>query len=226
MFLTLLAVTVLTLLAVMDVPIGPLLAASSIIGIAVGFGAQSLVKDIIAGYFILSENQYTLGDVVRIAGVAGAVTDIRARVTVLRDLEGNVHYVPNGLIEVTSNLTQEFAQVVVDVGIAYGEDVDRAIEVVGDEIARFAADEEWLPRFLDEPQLLGVNALGSWSVDLRVLFKVPPDDRWLVKREFLRRIKNRLDAEGIEIPFPYTTLVPGDPERWRSILSPAESGDG
>jgi small conductance mechanosensitive channel len=148
--------------------------------------------------------------VVRIAGVAGAVTDIRARVTVLRDLEGNVHYVPNGLIEVTSNLTQEFAQVVLDVGVAYKESVDRVMEVITDELAVLQQSEEWGSRLLEDPQMLGVDALEDSAVTIRAILKVGADDRWLVKREALRRIKNRMDAEGIEIPFPHMTVYRGD----------------
>ncbi len=208
----------LTLLAVWSVPIAPFLAVGSIVGFALGFGAQSFVKDLISGFFIISENQFSIGDVVRISDVSGTVDDIRLRVTVLRDAEGIVHYVPNGAITVASNLTQEFVSVVADVGVAYGEEVDRVIEVLSDEISGFASDAEWEDRFLEPPKVLGVQDLANWSVNVRVTLKVHADARWPVRRELLRRVKNRLDAEGIEIPFPYTTLVPGDPGAWREIL--------
>jgi small conductance mechanosensitive channel len=236
LLVTLLIVTVLTILAVWGVPIGPLMAFGGVLGIAVGFGTQSLVKDVLSGFFILAENQFSVGDVVRfsdnldsMSGIIGTVEDIRPRVTVLRDLESNVHYVPNGSITVATNLTQERSQVVLDVGIAYGEDVDRALAVVADEAERFYTDPDWADEFLEEPQLLGVNELADWSVQLRVMVTARPGSRWTVKREFLRRIKNRLDAEGIEIPFPYTTLVPGDPARWQAALGGsggAESAQG
>jgi moderate conductance mechanosensitive channel len=146
----------------------------------------------------------------RVADVAGAVIDIRPRVTVLRDLDGNVHYIPNGSIVVTSNLTSEFAQVVLDVGVAYKESVDRVIEVIADEMDALCRSEEWSSLIIDEPQMLGVDALGDSAVVIRSVLKVGASDRWLVKREALRRIKNRLDAEGIEIPFPHLTVYRGE----------------
>ena len=203
-------VGVLTVAIVVGIPITPLLAVGSAVGVAVGFGAQDLVKDIIAGFFILAEDQYHIGDVIRVAGVAGAVEDIRLRVPVLRDLDGYVHYVPNGQIDVTTNLTQQFSQVVIDVGVAYRVDVDSALAVFGDELAKLASDPDWSDKIIEEPQILGVDALGDSAVVLRGVMKVGADDRWLVKREALRRVKNRFDAEGIEIPFPHVTLYQGD----------------
>lgn len=207
----------LTAALVLDIPITPLLAVGSAVGVAVGFGAQDLVKSVIAGFFILAEDQYHIADVVSIGGVTGTVEEIRLRVTVLRDLDGYVHYVPNGIIDVTTNLTQQFSQVVIDVGIAYKEAVDRALDVLGDELRALALDPEWSDMVLEEPQILGVNALGDSAVTLRAVLKVGADDRWLVKREALRRIKNRFDADGIEIPFPHRTvytvgLTPEAPE--------------
>ncbi len=219
LLIVLLALTALTLLSWWRVPIASFLAVGTVIGVALGFGAQSLVKDVISGFFILSENQFSIGDVVRFGDVAGKVEDIRLRVTVLRDLEGNVHYVPNGWITVTSNLTQEFATVVVDVGVAYATDLDRALAVLGDEIRRYAADPDWRELFLGEPQLLGVEALADSAVVLRVTMQVRPESRWATRREFMRRIKNRLDAENIEIPFPQRTLHPGSPDQWRQALA-------
>lgn len=205
------AIGALTVAVVLDIPITPLLAVGSALGVAVGFGAQDLVKSVIAGFFILAEDQYHIGDVVSIGGVTGAVEEIRLRVTVLRDLDGYVHYVPNGQIVVATNLTQQFAQVVVDVGVAYKVDVDRALEVFGDELRGLASDPEWAERVIEEPQILGVNALGDSAVTLRAVMKVGADDRWLVKREALRRVKNRFDADGIEIPFPHLTVYTGEP---------------
>ena len=204
------AIGVLTVAVVVGIPITPLLAVGSAVGVAVGFGAQDLVKDIIAGFFILAEDQYHIGDVIRVADVAGAVEDIRLRVTVLRDLDGYVHYVPNGQIQVTTNLTQQFSQVVIDVGVAYKVDVDHALEVLGDELRKLAADPDWSSMVIEEPQILGVDALGDSAVVLRGVMKTGADDRWLVKREALRRVKNRFDAEGVEIPYPHLTLYHGD----------------
>jgi len=208
--IVLVVVVVLMVAAVWKVPLTPLVALGSALGVAVGFGAQSLVKDVISGFFILAEDQYQIGDVVKIAGVAGLVVDIRPRVTVLRDLDGNVHYIPNGQITVTSNLTQEFAQVVLDVGVAYKESVDRVIEVLSDELSILRNDDEWREKFLEDPQILGVETLGDSAVTVRAVMKVGADDRWLVRREAQRRVKNRLDAEGIEIPFPHLTVYQGE----------------
>jgi small conductance mechanosensitive channel len=137
------------------------------------------------------------------------VEDIQFRVTVLRDMEGNVHYVPNGQITVTSNFTSLYAQPVIDVGIAYRVDVDRAMEVMHDELKKLANDPEWADRITEEPEMLGVDALKESSVILRARFTTKADERWAVRREALRRIKNRFDAEDIEIPFPHLTIYRG-----------------
>ncbi|MGZ8754340.1 MAG: mechanosensitive ion channel family protein [Acidimicrobiia bacterium] len=206
----------LTVMNVWDIPITAFVAVGSAIGLAIGFGAQSMVKDIIAGFFILGEDQFGIGDVVRIAGATGTVVDMRLRVTVLRDLDGNAHYVPNGEIAVASNFTQSYAQVVIDVGIAYHVNVDRALEVFGDELLRFSADPDWSGFVLEEPVVLGVQELGDSSVTIRAYLKVAPDKRWLVRRELFRRIKNRFDADSIEIPFPQRTLHIANAENLRS----------
>jgi small conductance mechanosensitive channel len=200
----------LTVAAIWEIPQGPFLAVGSAVGVAIGFGAQDLVRDVISGFFILAEDQFHIGDVVRVADVAGAVEDIRPRVTVLRDLDGNVHYVPNGQIKVASNLTQRFAQVVVDVGVAYKVDVDRALEVLGAVLDEMQADDRWGPCLIEPPQVLGVDQLADSAVVLRAVVKVEADERWNVRREALRRVKNRFDAEGIEIPYPHLTVYRGD----------------
>ena len=199
-------ILILTIMNIWDIPITAFVAVGSAVGVAIGFGAQSLVKDIIAGFFILAEDQFGIGDVVKIAGTSGSVVDMRLRVTVLRDLDGNAHYVPNGEISVASNFTQRYAQVVIDVGIAYHENVDRALEVFEHELQRFAADEEWAPLVMEEPVVLGVQELGDSAVTIRGYLKVAPDQRWAVRRELFRRIKNRFDADSIEIPFPQRTV--------------------
>lgn len=205
-WLVLLIVVVWTLGIIWDIPATPFVAVGSAIGVALGFGAQDLVKDVIAGFFILSEDQFHVGDVVRIGGVSGAVEDVRLRVTVLRDLEGVVHYVPNGSIEVASNLTQEFSRVVIDIPVAYQSPLDEVIELLADEMALLYADEEWGSRMTEEPQMLGVERLGESSVDIRIVLTAVPVYRWDVKREALRRVKSRLDRDGIEIPFPQRTI--------------------
>jgi small conductance mechanosensitive channel len=207
MFILVAAVAIVTVLGVWGVPLGPLIASLSVVGIAIGFGAQDLVKDVIAGVFVLVEDQYALGDVVRLAGVSGTVEEIRLRTTVLRDLDGSIHHVPNGEVRVATNLTHEYSRVVVDLSVAYEESVDRALEVIGEVAEGLAGDSEWSSAVVDDPQVLGVDALDDSGVVIRVLFTTDPDMRWNVKREFLRRVKNGLDEAGIEIPYPHITIT-------------------
>jgi len=200
-------IVILTTMGIWGLPMSPFVAVAATIGLAIGFGAQDLVKDVIAGFFILVEDQFGIGDVVSIAGVAGTVDAIKLRTTVLRDLNGNEHHVPNGHIVVASNMTPDFARVVTDVGVSYDTDVDMAIEVILDEITKLADDPEWSHAFLGPPEMMGVNKLNESAVEIRVLATVITEERWTVKREFNRRIKNRLDAEGIEIPYNYMNVV-------------------
>lgn len=193
-----------------EINLSGVLALGAVIGAAIGFGAQDLVKDLIAGFFILAEDQFHIGDVVRIADTEGTVEDIQFRVTVLRDFEGNKHFVPNGQITVSSNFTAIYAQPVLDVGIAYRADVDRALEVMSDELVRMAAEDRWKPVFQGEPEVLGVQDLADSAVVLRASMQVLADDRWNVLREARRRIKIRFDQEGIEIPFPHMTVYQGE----------------
>jgi moderate conductance mechanosensitive channel len=190
--------------------LAPFLAVGTVFAAALGFGAQDVVKDLLAGFFILAENQYQIGDVVTIAGTSGLVEDIQFRVTVLRDLEGNVHFVPNGQITVASNFTSQFAQPVLDVGVAYKSDVDKAMAVMLDELEIMSKDPAWSEWMLEPPEMLGVQDLASSSVVLRARMTTTPEERWNVRREALRRLKKRFDAEGIEIPFPHLTLFHGD----------------
>ena len=186
--------------------VAPFLAVGTVLAAAIGFGAQDVVKDFLVGFFMLMEDQYHVGDTVTIAATTGTVEDIQLRVTVLRDLEGNVHYVPNGQITVTSNFTSQYAQPVIDVGIAYEADVDRAMEVLKDELDKLAQDETFGPLITQPPEVLGVTELGQSAVVIRARLTTVADSRWTVRREGLRRIKNRFGAEGISIPFPQVTI--------------------
>jgi small-conductance mechanosensitive channel len=191
--------------------IAPFLGVGTVLAAAIGFGAQDLVKDFISGFFILMEDQFRVGDVITVAGVnstvtTGTVEDIQLRVTVLRDLEGNAHFVPNGQIAVISNFTSKFAQPVVDVGVAYETDLDRALDIMKDELGKLANDTEFGKWIDGEPEILGVNELGVSSVVLRGRLTTDADQRWTVRREALRRIKKRFDVEGIVIPFPQITI--------------------
>jgi small conductance mechanosensitive channel len=195
-------------LQIWAIGIAPFLAVGTVLAAAIGFGAQDLVRDFLSGFFILLEDQFQIGDTVTIAGVSGTVEDIQLRITRLRDLEGNAHFVPNGQITVTSNFTSLFAQPVIDVGVAYETDIDRALEIFGHELAKLGEDPEFGPYITGNAEVLGVNSLGDSSVVLRGRLTTVADQRWAVRREALRRVKNRFDAEGITIPFPQITINP------------------
>lgn len=186
--------------------IAPILAGAGILGLAISFGAQSLVKDLISGFFILFEDQFIVGDIVEAGGKGGVVERMTLRVVVLRDLEGVMHVVPNGEIKVVSNRTRGWARAVVDLGVPYHEDVDRALSVVREEAAQFSTDPVWVVQLSGPVEVLGVEALGESSVVIRTLVKTQPGSQWSAAREFRRRLKIRLDREGIEIPFPQRDL--------------------
>lgn len=196
-----------TILPELGVNIGPLLAGVGIAGIAVGFGAQSLVKDIISGTFILIDNQYGKGDVVEVAGKTGVVEDIGLRRTVLRDLDGIVHYVPNGEIGVSSNMTQEYSRVNLNVSVSYAEDLDRVMQVINEVGEELAADEDWKEIIISPPRSLRVDSFGDSGVEIKILGDVQPIRQWEVMGELRRRLKRRFDEEGIEIPFPHQVMV-------------------
>lgn len=198
------------LTAAQFIPIAPLLAAGGILGLAVSFGAQSLVKDVIAGFFIIFENQFAIGDVIEAAGKSGTVERMTLRVVILRDVRGVLHVVPNGQITTLSNLTRSWSRAIVEVGISYAADLDRTLAVFRDEIARLRAEPAWQAR-LEGVSEVGVEDLGQHAVMVRALLRTTPGEQWDVAREFRRRIKNRLDAERIPIhamPYP---LLAGQP---------------
>ena len=184
------------------IDIGPLLAGAGILGLAVSFGAQSLVKDLIAGFFILFENQFAVGDVVEVAGKGGVVESMSLRVVQLRDLEGRIHVVPNGQIGVVTNMTKGWSRAVLEIGVAYETDLDRALDVFRSEAALFAADPAWAPLLDGPPEVPGVERFEDSGIIIRVLLRTHPGKHWDVAREFRRRLKARLDREGIDIPYP------------------------
>lgn len=200
-------VVILTVMAIWGIPMGPLLAVGATVGVAVGFGAQDFIRDVIAGFFVLLEDQYAVTDVVTIAGVTGSVEAVTLRTTVLRDLEGVQHHVPNGEVRVSSNYTTGFSRVVVDVPVSYDTDLDHAMDVILDEAEALFADETWSGAFIEAPAMLGVNELDESSINIRVLLTTITEQRWDVKRVFLKRIKQRLDREAIEIPYRYLNVI-------------------
>jgi small-conductance mechanosensitive channel len=199
-----------TILPEFGVNITAALAGLGIVAIAVGFGAQSLIKDLLAGIFILLEDQYRVGDVVRVADITGMVEQIGLRRTVLRDLDGIVHSIPNGEIKAASNLTKGFSRVNLDVSVAYGENLDHAIEVINRVCREMAEDPKWKGDFVSTPQVLRVNKLGDSGIDIKILGDTKPLRQWDLTGELRLRIKRAFDQEGIEIPWPHTKVYFGD----------------
>jgi moderate conductance mechanosensitive channel len=207
------AIAVIAGLMVLDlfgIDIGPAVAGLGVAGIAVGFGAQTLVRDWLAGIFIVLENQYSAGDVVRIAGIEGTVEDISLRRTTVRDLDGTVHSVPNGQITVASNLTRLWARVNLDISVTYDNDIDRASAIIDGVGAELLADPEWGPRLLEPPKVIRVGALSDSAVSLKVLGQVRPAEQWAVSGELRKRILAAFGAAGIRIPSPDQPAGPGE----------------
>jgi small conductance mechanosensitive channel len=187
--------------------ITPLIAGAGVAGFAIGFGAQSLIKDIIAGFFILLEDQFHVGDVIQAAGVSGQVEQMTLRLTIIRDLQGTVHFIPNGEIRVASNLTKEWARAVLEIAVGYHENVDRVITLLT-QVGRSMTEDETFGKLLTEPpQVLGIEALAESQVTIRMLAKTLPLKQWEVAREFRRRIKARFDQEGIQFPYPHRVII-------------------
>lgn len=193
----------------LGVSVAPILGAAGVVGIAVGFGAQSLVKDYFTGFFLLLENQIRQGDVVRVADRAGLVEEVTLRYVQLRDYDGNVHFVPHNLITTVTNMSRGYAYSVIDAGIAYRENIDEALAVmriVGEQLCEDAA---FASRIREPVEMVGVEKWADSAIILRCRFKVAPLEQWNVRREYLRRLKLALDARGIEIPFPHLTVYAG-----------------
>jgi small-conductance mechanosensitive channel len=203
-------VAIIMVLEEVGIPIAPILAGFGIVGIAIGFGAQYLIRDLIAGTFIILENQYRVGDVVNVAGIGGLVEEITLRKTVLRDLDGIVHHVPNGNIQTASNYTRHFSRVNLNISVAYGTDLDHAISVINRVGKELAADEKWHKIIKSPPQVLRVDNLGDSGIDIKILGDVEPIRQWDVMGELRLRLKKTFDAEGIEIPWPHTKVYFGN----------------
>ena len=207
--LLIIVVAAFMILAEIGINITPLLAGAGIAGIALGFGAQSLVKDLIGGLFVIIEDQYNVGDVVRIAGIAGIVEEISLRRTVLRDLDGIVHTVPNGESGVASNFTREWARVNLNISVSYGTDLDHAISVINRVCAEMTEEPYWKELILKTPAVLRVDNLGDSGIEIKILGETKPIRQWEVMGELRKRIKKTFDEEGIEIPWPHTKVYFG-----------------
>jgi small conductance mechanosensitive channel len=191
--------------------IGPAIAGLGVLGIAVGFGAQTLVRDYLNGALILVENQFSKGDVVRLAGIDGTVEDFNLRRTTVRDLDGVVHTVPNGEIKVASNLTRVWARINQDVTVAYGTDIDKAIEIVDKVGLELSDDPVWRRRILERPRVERIEAIGEYGVTLKILGSVRAPEQWAASGEFRKRLLDALAANGIEIPRPQRVVLSRDP---------------
>jgi len=203
----------------LGINIAALIAGFGVVGIAVGFGAQSLIKDLIAGFIIMIENQYNVGDVIKVAGVVGVVEAVNLRRTLLRDLDGILHIVPNGEIRVTGNYTKLWARAHLNISVAYKEDLDRVMSIIRKIWEELAEDPDWAPLIISKtPWLLRVDAFEDSGIVIKVVGETQPIKQWDVMGELRRRIKKVFDEQGIEIPWPHTKVYFGN--------SPGQSAAG
>ncbi len=186
--------------------VAPLLAGASIIGIAFGFGGQYLIRDVINGLFILVEGQYSVGDIVKIGEHSGLVEDINLRVTILRGVDGSVITIPNGAVNTVVNLTKDYSNALLEIGVAYKENIDRAMDVIKDLGRDIRRDPKFGKLILEDLEMLGVDDLAESQVTIKFRIKTLPTKQWDVAREFRRRVKNKFDELGIEMPFPHRTI--------------------
>ncbi len=211
------------ILDALGINIGPLLAGAGVVGLAISFGAQSLVKDILSGLFILFENQFGVGDVIRIGTLSGRVESMTLRIVVMRDLHGTVHVVPNGEITSVSNLTRSFSRAVVEIGVSLREDPDRVIAVMRETGLAMWKDPAWGTFITEEPNVLGIDSFSESAMNIRMLATTVPLKQWEVARELRRRLKRRFDEEGIQIAVPHRRLlIEGYPKE----LEPVALGGG
>ena len=195
------------LLSEFGVDIAPLIAGAGIAGLALGFGAQSMVKDFLAGIFVLVENQYRVGDVVKInQDVTGTVEQVTLRTTVLRDLDGMVHHIPNGVIKIATNMTMDYSNINLDIGVGYDTDIDTLETVINDIGEAMAKDEEWGEKIKEPPRFKRVNDFGDSAIEIKIVGRTEPSQQWAVTGELRKRIKKSFDKAGIEIPFPQRVI--------------------
>lgn len=192
------------------VDIGPILASAGILGLAVGFGAQNLVRDVISGFFIILENQVRIGDVAIINGTGGLVESINFRTTVLRDLSGVVHVFPNGTISTMANMTHQWSGYVFDIGVAYKEDVDKVMELMREVGEEMRKDDYFGPLMVEDIEIFGVDQFADSAVVIKGRLRTRPIKQWEAGREYRRRLKYRFDEQGIEIPFPHRSIYFGE----------------
>ena len=206
------SIAALTVFGELGLELGPLLAGAGIAGIALGFGAQNLVRDFLSGIFMLIEDQFGVGDVITAGPATGTVEGVSLRTTRLRDVEGNVWHIPNGTIDFVANKSQQWSRALLDIQVSYGTETAHATEVIKRVATEMWAEEPWSEEILEEPDIWGVESLGADGLTIRLVVKTRPLSQWKVARELRVRIKGAFDAEGIEIPFPQRTVWHrGDP---------------
>jgi small conductance mechanosensitive channel len=203
-------IALMTILGQLGIEIGPLLAAAGIVGIAIGFAGQSLIKDFINGFFILLWDQIRVGDVVQTAGKGGLVESINLKMTVLRDLAGNVHFIPNGNIDVVTNMTKDYSRYVLEIGVAYREDVDEVMDVIKETDEELRKDPQFKNDILEPVEVFGLDKFADSAIVIKARITTKPIKQWSVGREFNRRLKKKFDQRDIEIPFPHMTLYMGE----------------
>lgn len=198
--------TGLIIISELGVEIGPLLAGAGVAGVAIGFGAQYIIRDLLTGLFIILENQYRIGDVVEINDVAGEVEEITLRTTVIRDLDGNVHHLPNGGISNAANLTKHVSGVHLNIGVSYDTDLDQAETVINRVGKELAEDAAWKDRIVEAPTFSRINDFGDSAIEIKILGKTEPLHQWAIMGEYRKRLKKAFDQAGIEIPFPQRVI--------------------
>jgi small conductance mechanosensitive channel len=198
---------ILMILEAAGVNVATLLGGAAIFGVALAFGAQHIMRDYLNGFIILLEDQYRMNDVLTIDNVTGVVESVNMRATVLRDLEGRAHFIPNGQVKAITNHTYRWARAVFDIPVAYKEDMDQVMRVLVEVGTALRADPAWRHRVMEEPVMLGVDAFQDSAVVVKFMIKTKPDQKWSVKREMLHRIKKRFDELGIEIPLPHRVIL-------------------
>jgi len=198
------------ILSEIGVDITPLLAGIGVASLALGFAAQNIIRDYLYGFFIIMEDWYRVGEVAMISGIGGLVENITLRRTILRDLDGTVHIFPNSRIEQASNLTRDWARINLDISVAYKENLGQVFAVINQVCQEFKDDPEWGKDMLNTPQVLRVNNLGDSGIEIKILGDTKPIRQWALTGELRRRLKNRFDEEGIEIPWPHTKLYFGN----------------
>lgn len=201
-----LTISLLMILRETGIDIGPILAGAGIVGLALGFGGQYLIRDIISGLFIILENQYRIGDVVELNSTGGLVEDISLRMTTLRNLDGTVHHIPHGEIKIVSNLSKDFARMNLDLGVSYSSDLEHVINVINRTGEELAADPQFRDSIVSPPRFLRVNDFADSAIVVKVLGDTLPLKQWEITGEFRKRIKIAFDREGIEIPFPQRVI--------------------